>query len=387
MLTKGLITIFLLASTAGAENWNENNGKREWIPPGQRTKVIVSHELEIISWPGLPDSTYFNVDLGALPGGFTWVGDTTIVNLDDYFDARFYNIGNANLEWEAVLHQKPGNQFSWTFPFTSNNLRFLYQDTIYFDRARGWPADSVQFSYAVYHSSRTWNEYTTGKAFHIYRPKAWDSAGDTVWLDLDIDTLSNEITLAGTRRWFRDAVYPVTIDPNFGTEDIGGTAENWTGYMFHAVATMGATAGTLDSIYTYYKGAGVSRRRYGIYTDDTDSPDALGDSVTDSVTCEAAGWYPQEIPGDYSLSANTVYWITTQNGQTGNANEIAVDACAGDCNDMYYDYMGGAQFYAWPNPTSATSQYDKILSIYAKYTEVGGAPAATDRRQILLRSE
>lgn len=374
-----ILAILLMASPVFGQNWTENNGKREWAQ-AERTKVMVSHEFEMISWPGLPDSTYFKIDLGGLPGDFTWVADTTIVRLDTYFDARFYD-SNGGLEWEAILYQKPGNQFSWTFPIEYNNLEFLYQPLVLPDDPNAivldYP-DSVAGSYAVYHSGKRWNEYKAGKAFHIYRPKAWDSAGDTVWLDLDIDTVANEITIAGTRQWFRNAVYPVTIDPYFGYQSDGSTSiglPNWPAARGNRYDTDQYTASAgdvVDSIY-FYAGDNNDDAYFGVYTTSTDVPNIRLDTIGSVSLPPTDAW--NVIACNISLSDGVEYTLVFRADQ-----DISTYA------DVLSNGISGDNGSGLPATWSEDFTQNYRLSLYAKYTAGGAAPTG-NRRLILLRSD
>lgn len=401
------IAIFLLAPAAWAQNWNENNGKREWAQ-APRTKVMVSHELEMISWPGLPDSTYFKIDVGSITDSIWYSGDTTTIGISEYFHARFYNIGNM-LEWEAILYQKPGNQFSWTFPIEHNNLDILYQSTTYSEREielNAYRPDSVKGSYAAYHSYRAWNQYKNSKAFHIYRPKAWDSAGDTVWLDLDIDTVANELTITGNRQWFRDAVYPVTIDPTFGYTTMPGSSvgvnNTWSYLNRHPPDVLGSD-GTemIKTLLFFYDPPSAGTQSYmGIY--DWTLADSCADSkvATSSISVTdtdwaGALWWPHSV--EYSPSANDTLSLAIGDFEAGTfflyydvqdqgADEITGDlpdpwgACVGATDDwrfgMYGTFDAEGPLFAtvnnlgtnWTTPDSARIN-DDLCAAYNNTTQ------------------
>jgi len=374
--------------SVSAQRWQENNGKREWAQ-SDRSKIMVSNDLEMIGWPGLPDSTYFKIGIG-LPSDSIWYeGDITNIELSEYYHARFYNIGDEALEWEAILYQKPGNQYRWTFPYESNNLRFYYQPELTqaeIDSGAIRP-DSVVGSYAIYHSSKqnnkriingmdtTYENYRTGKAFHLYTPKAWDSAGDTVWLDLDIDTVAHEITLEGTRQWFRDAVYPVTIDPHFGYDGVGasayaGSADDADVFFFPF--TTSGEAGAIDSFAAYINDGTFDPCNYtnAIYEEDSNEPTArLATSVEfDSEGSIQGGWVVMEIDGSYSLVDATTYWLAS-----GSDTRAWVQYDAAGTDDIRLD----DGVYP-PDENAASELFDgNVLrvSFYVVFTAAGAADA------------
>lgn len=390
MLIKILIAL-LMASTASAE-WTENNGKREWTPPGQRIRVMVSHQLEMISWPGLPDSTYFKVDVGSITDSIWYSGDTTIIGISEYYHAKFFNDGDAMLKWEAVLYQKPGNQYSWTFPIEySDNLTFNYQPKELsqeeIDDGAHRP-DSVKGSYSVDHKTKGGivvegeEIYGIGKAWHAYCPKAWDSADDTVWLDLDIDTLANELTIGGTRKWFREAVYPVTIDPDFGYSSIPGTEGDFPSNALglnHDDYTYTASSGDIIITYHYYGKKTGAPASIGMAAYTVDANDTLRSRLQAEVTISlgnSADWHVSSTVS-HSMSAGSEYAVATGSA-SGNVQ-------------LYYDLVGGALRSRATHadlPATWTTDDHNVFRYgqYVTYT-AGGAPAAANRRQILLRSE
>lgn len=376
-----IVDAIVWATSVQAQTWIENNGKREWHGAG-RTRVMVSHDLEIVSWPGLPDSTYFKVGIGLPTDSIWYSGDTTNIRLSDYYDIRFFNTADNRLEWEAILYQKPGNQYSWAFPFESNNLNFYYQPELTQEEIDNGDIrpDSVVGSYAVYHSSKKNNEYTTGKALHIYRPKAWDSAGDTVWIDLDIDTAVGELTIAGTRNWFRDAVYPVIIDPTFGADSIGESSGTISAdFKLTGEFTL-SEDGDVDSLARYTNtSSGTAATKGIIYDDGGAAPDALQGTSGEETVTDQPGWWIFSFSPSISLTGSANYYIGNISG-----GAIAHYYDAGGTNgfvDNADEYDDGPT-----DPFGSPNNANRILSVYAFYTATGAA-VTTNRRQIIIRSE
>jgi hypothetical protein len=335
--------------------------------------------LTLINWPGF-DSTYFKIDLGIDPDLIEFCGDTTIIN-GPYFDAMIYTKSNKTLEWEILLYTRPQNQWSWSFPFQYENLDFYFQDSSSFEPATCFRADSVWYSYAVYHSRWFDGIYKTGKAFHIYRPKAWDNAGDTTWLDLSIDTTAKLITISGDREWFRDAVYPVKVDPTMGYDQIGASEANSIGDEVHCFYLTPDTtgAGTTDSCFIYGRAGGFASLALYQYSDVPSNCDLV--AFSDSFQFETSGTASWKGTGfSTSLSANTGY-ITA----------FMIDTFTGRINYDGVDW-GDERIVPernnlndWPDDLTNAVNGGRRYSAYIKYStdNPGGFRA---RRRIILQN-
>jgi hypothetical protein len=140
----------------------------------------------------------------------------------------------------------------------SGNLRFLYQEpystatlsgedlakVVTRDDTGGWDKNGKKVvdipdwcnkSWAVYQvdhvpaykSKNEGEKYQGGKVLHIHRPKAIDDNGDSVWCDLDIDTVNKTMKVTVPQSFLDTAVYPVRVDPTFGYTTLGGTNYNF----------------------------------------------------------------------------------------------------------------------------------------------------------------
>ena len=102
-----------------------------------------------------------------------------------------YPIDDSTYEIEVVLNEKPAtNVFDFTIDGTEN-LDFFYQSELTAEEiAEGASQpENVVGSYAVYHKTKANHRvgstnYATGKAFHIYRPKAIDANGVETWAQM-----------------------------------------------------------------------------------------------------------------------------------------------------------------------------------------------------------
>jgi hypothetical protein len=143
---------------------------------------------------------------------------------------RFYPLNPSEqnelggLEYELILNQKPSNNVL-TFNVATENLQFYYQPELTEEEIRQGcvQPDNVVGSYAVYHNSKTGNIYTTGKAFHIYRPQLVDTDGRKEWAMLNLSE-NGFLTITLPQTFLDEAIYPVTVDPTIGYTTIGASS-------------------------------------------------------------------------------------------------------------------------------------------------------------------
>jgi hypothetical protein len=130
----------------------------------------------------------------------------------------------GGLRLEVILNKKPASNVI-SLDIETEGLVFYYQPPLTkeeIDRGAKRP-ENVVGSYAVYHATKTGKyrnkeeaeKYKSGKAFHIYRPKAIDAIGKWVWCDLNItinpDGKTGVMTRTIPQDFLDQAVYPITI--------------------------------------------------------------------------------------------------------------------------------------------------------------------------------
>lgn len=182
----------------------------------------------------------------------------------------------GGVEFDTILDTKPADN-KIVFPIETQGLKFYYQPPLTqkeIDEGAFRP-ENVVGSYAVYHESKQGDyskmggkNYMAGKAFHIYRyrPKIIDASGKEIWGELNIEEQAGTLTITIPQDWLDNAVYPVTIDPNFGYETKGGT-ELGIGAGIRAFLATGA-AGTVNSVTAYYKQFSIDtpKIKHALYT-------------------------------------------------------------------------------------------------------------------------
>jgi len=166
---------------------------------------------------------------------------------------RLYLKSSNAFEWEIVLSEKPESN-KLAYKIELDNLRFYYQDPDTFEAHKNeWDFnDNIPGSYAVYYSAGKHNRYKTGKAFHIYRPRAWNNDGDTVWCNLDIDTSARTLAISIPQGFLDSTGYPVIVDPTFGCTYKGGTGVGMGASNFRHLVNYNDYADADGSMQTAY---------------------------------------------------------------------------------------------------------------------------------------
>ncbi|MBU0982366.1 MAG: hypothetical protein KKA42_00735, partial [candidate division Zixibacteria bacterium] len=226
---------------------------------------------------------------------------------------RLYPRSGTGLEWEMVLSAPPvGNTLC--FQTSGRGLSFHHQAELSEAELEAGDVrpDSVVGSYAVYSSVPTHGG--PAKVCHIYRPKAWDSQGDTVWCDLSIDIEMGRLAVTLPAAFLDRAVYPVTVDPTFGTTTVGASQANIgaADCTAHVLNTYQASSGDVVTGLcwygrTYYDDAEVGG---AVYTVTSGSPDVrvfAEQSITGLFSSSTPRWYSVELY--QPLAAGTTYAV------------------------------------------------------------------------------
>jgi hypothetical protein len=267
-----------------------------------------------------------------------------------------------------TLKTKPASNV-FNFKIATENLDFFYQPELteaekldFTDR----PPEIVG-SYAVYHSTKMNNLYKAGKAFHIHRPRVWDSAGATVWGVLNVDTKSGILSITVDQKFIDAAVYPVFVDPTFGYETQGGTVVTSQGTYFRGSLFSGAAAGTATNI-SIYSAANTSGITAGVYTVSGTALTLVTGCGGNTAGSYSAAWRDVAINGtiaavDYALECAPHY----QKGVSMLAYDEGV-ANQGLWTDNAFNTTA-------PSSLTRTTLNTNKYSIHVDYTASGGGTA------------
>jgi len=300
----------------------------------------------------------------------------------------------GGLEFRIVLSKKPSINI-FELPINVKDLKFYYQPPLTEEfkkedcevwtetyvktkNVECFRPENVVGSYAVYHATRSnmhrskedAEKYKTGKAFHIYRPKAIDSAGNEAWCDLHIDEENRVLTITIPKEFLHKAVYPVTIDPTFGYETAGGSSTDFENIIRGSVFTIpeGGTAESITACIRAYEL--VETRKYSIYSKTaiylhSDSSLVAQSSSTSTYKLDFA-WMTWNLTTNPSLSANTEYvlvaWAKT--GTRGGSTLAEIKYDTGDTDQGHYQEL---TYDGFPDPATFSHNNYKH-SIYCTYT-------------------
>lgn len=326
--------------------------------------------------------------------GFSSEKKVKFVSNDVEFHFYPKNISEyGDFEYEIILKKAPLSN-TFVFPISTQNLKFYYQPPLYEEYGFSEPFSNSTFfvnathvmefngtdwitttyrpenvvgSYAVYHAYKRDNQYKTGKAFHIFRPKAVDSTGNEVWCDLNIDEAKGLLTVTIPQEFLDKAVYSITIDPTFGYTTEGGSSEQFYNQISGSHFVIGQN-GQAQNI-TVYVGSLYGCTipfKCAIYKY-SDNSFVEGTEET-SVSSSSPQWVTLNMLTTVQLTANTEYWLVAWGGTDASNMDrptIYFDSSADAGGTQTQTYVSGTG--GWPDPWNPTS-LDSIYSIYCTYT-------------------
>lgn len=314
---------------------------------------------------------------------------------------------DGSFEFDAIMLTKPANgQYFFPFDIQTKGLIFAYQRPLtQADNDDGFfRPDSVAGSYAIYHATQEWNRldtaggdtvynmYENGKFSHIFRPRVWDAAGDTVWGYVEINAARTKMRIGVDSTWGDNAAKPLTFDPTFGNTNTPvsttATGQNPAGFRFLTAGIGLGESGTLTSIHMHMgtDGASACYALMALYDADANGPANLiaSGAAADSVDIGGANaWHT--IDASAALTAEDM-WIA------GNLSQ--------GCSESFvlsYDDLTTFKFFrntssppampAWDDPETTTQHGNDNLKggAYCTYTAAAGAVEASQVMQTIIR--
>jgi hypothetical protein len=321
------------------------------------------------------------------------------------YGAEFF-AATDGFKFNIILPEKPSTN---VFPldFGSDNLKFFYQppltEELELERligniisitetdAVGTEAsvhrpENVVGSYAVYHatkgnihaSAQDAEKYKVGKAFHWYRPLIYDNAGHTCWGILKVDPKAGLRTVTIPQEFLDSAVYPVTIDDEFGYHP--EAPASYLNNPNYCVASVGISPVN----YTHTASSGDTITKFSMYG--SSSAGATGFGV-------AAYTLSGQVPVNRLAAEVTIILPSSpawaDSAAVSQEMSDGVSYCCAYGNDGaatergYYDTGYGVQGSkdvttgALPAAWTHNNTFSILLAIYCTYTPGGGATEKT----------
>lgn len=314
------------------------------------------------------------------------------------YGAEFFQEGEE-FKFNIILKEKPATNI-FTLDFDSDNLVFYYQPPLTEEFKDGWSEElqrdikvtetqvvdaktgevlaerpeNVVGSYAAYHTTKSsyvqtkadGDKYRTGKAFHWYRPLIYDDAGHTTWGILNIDPRAGIRTVEIPQDFLDNAIYPVTIDDDFGYQSQGASKYGIANALNGSAATC-PSAGTGDSITAYLTTPSGDDFVYGVY----DGNNLVTDGTTEEETTDGADtWWTVDFLSSPTLAAQTYRLVA--HGESSNT-KIHYDSSG---TAHWYFYYIGSYSSTLPSPVSFIDVGEAYsYSIYCTFTSSGGEPS------------
>ena len=307
----------------------------------------------------------------------------------------------GSFEYDIVLREKPKSNIQ-TLNFNSDNLKFYYQPPLTQEFKAGWSEEfqceievnettvtnkatgdvlvhrpkKVVGSYVAYHATKTnmhpsqveADKYKTGQAFFWYRPLIWDSSvpRKECWGELYIDKVNGIRTVTIPQDFLDSAVYPATIDDEFGYHTKGSTLNYINSYMYGSLFPSTAD-GTPTAMGIYIENT-TSAKNIGlaIYEADFDLMDYVKPVAIASTYDD---WKEASLVGGTSSIVNgNSYWLVVSRSDIDHAT-IWTRYTASSI-PRAYDVLAYADFPE--DPWTPTESGTRTFSIYCTYTPSGG---------------
>lgn len=273
---------------------------------------------------------------------------------------------DGGFEVEVVLEGKPASNV-FEFQLTNyNNFNFFYQPELtQVEISRGHTRpENVVGSYAVYHKAKKdhivgQTNYATGKAFHIYRPKAIDANGVEQWAELSYKNGVLSVTVPES--FLDSAAYPVRVDPTFGYTTAGGSTGGFNGVRT-GVAASPTSSGTVDKISAYVGTWTAGRKmKAALYSGNTSAASLLSPQSAEVTSGTANAWNDFTFSGGPSVTSGSNYTMVGW----GDAATL----------QSRYDAVGGTTYFeaattygAWPDPAGTGHGAGYQFSVYTTYS-------------------
>jgi hypothetical protein len=234
----------------------------------------------------------------------------------------------------------------------------------------------------------TYEEYGTGKAFHIYRPSVWDAAGDTEWGFIQIDTTLGSMTIGVDSTWMANAVYPVIIDPSIGNTTIGASRSTLVDYrheVLWATTHSPSADGTIDS----------ARIHSGVFaTDEADNYAMVTLWERTGSTVDSTAFVASSDSIDVQDGTTDPHWVNLAMTGSVSSTKTYIVSIAGTNNTAFNHRPSFDTFVSWgdsklltdtdfiaPSDLTGAASDNNNFTVAVWYTEGGGGGSTPSRRR------
>lgn len=303
-------------------------------------------------------------------------GDKVILNYG-FATIELYTIPEG-FEYMIIFDSRPSNP-RVSLPVESQGLTWYYQPPLteeYDPIPNGWVVNethafnelgeleayrplNVVGSYAVYSSTNRDNQYKTGKFTHIYRPLVYDSIGAETWADMVYDGEYLHIDLDNA--WLKDKsrIYPVYVDPIFGSNTTSGGLYSIESYV-RGYTGSPASDGNATMITAHiYAGSGYNGGVIGALYYANGSLIA----TTNFYNVSSTNWYNFTFTPEVRVYASESYAMVMLAQSLAGACSLLGDAGAGAVR------KSGVVYPAYPDPI-VFSDTLAIHDIYVRYIAI-----------------
>lgn len=313
------------------------------------------------------------------------LSDTNGVTFSVEGESDAFTLVGDRLKWDVVYAADPRKSSgdyveTWTLDYPKGVSLHYQGELSAADVAAGaFRAEDVVGSYAVYSDvsgkfvddkGNTLADYGTGKLAHVYRPKILDSNGAEVWGVLNVTGKKMAVTIPGD--FLDKAVFPVTLDPDFGYQSVGATEQGFNAFCLISVATP-TIAGVGVSMSAYLSNPtdlGTRSAKLRLYKVKDHTPAVPGDTVSRTNFSSTPQWYSFIF-----ANAATTSTIILPEPRGYLLCILGSNAGSGTVTGYYDDVADGSagKFssildYIWPDPIIIQSNNARKNSIYVTYT-------------------
>lgn len=315
--------------------------------------------------------------------------------------------GTSNLKWIEILNEKPLSN-KWSLKIADEGqFKYCYQTPLaelsaripgsrieYFAEGNEakirlvYPTGSpiicderplnINGSIAIFHKTKRdhiigQKDYLCGKVLHIPRPKAVDKDGKWAWCDIQV----KDSVYTRTAPWpfLNTAVYPVTINDEFGYSSTGGSKGTSSASYFYANNKGSpASSGSATSMSMYGDvTADPVNVTMGIWNDNAGEPGTLLRDTAEFAMTVTDGWWPANLDTPVGISSESTYWL-------GKNSEATIRWMYDtDSEDTYHEQIAYVAGTLDDFGTPVESSTNRLYYIYVTYT-----PSAEEGGQVII---